>query len=515
MPPTHAPELSGSMKRRGVQILGELVANTPAQSRKLPMPGVETADVIDLVGLGIVHAWQDRVQKDPLGQGNEARVCLTNLSQELLAWHGCQATGCSEVVFREACACLCVGDDDEKKAMANRDRVMRIYRKRSATWNEYLNANKAIAQHYAEHYPEKIAEADESEPEEPVSKTFPNPAAFAGTSKSTSETYSWRVCFQMLSCILRALDETLQDGIDAPVLRMWRDAQSADDIINVYSELKHGISADRIKNPASWAPGLLLTSIELPTRSDTINKMVDNMDDMFVMAATKHFTDTAHVARKLKSYGDKPGCRLVLSYNGYVAEYDEDENGVPKRTYMRWLMATALHINYPFFQHLLAQPDVDVNARTWNDNRAPFSGLTTLLALPLILGNDFNSVPLQMMKDLLMHKDINPAVMDPHGHTVLHSLVDNIPDEKVATHNTHHATRLLQKWDNFLEAMRCCKAAGTPVQTRTTKTQHTAGELFERKRTSLMRCIRPSAQMRPWYMELVQTLDDMGEVLRC
>jgi hypothetical protein len=449
-------ELPASMVRRGLAAMPSAAPPPP----KVPPPGISDQDVVDLVGHGIIASWRECVQRDPLGTERGGRVGLADLTKDLMAWNSCQRTSCSDFVYRKACALLSIGDPDDAVATKKCCVFLCMYRARAEHLDKYLKAANDVRHFVAT----GLQPGDADMPgvyvmdgDEPVSGTFPSPLRFVNFH---SPNVMWRSCFSAMTCIVRALDETLLDGIDSPVLRMWRDARSEADMANLYAEFKWGVPKSRQRTPA-WLP-MVVTCALGTERQRVIHSLVANMQSSALarcVQQTVYISPEAAAAdleRLKQTYTDEYHERFVLSMNGFMSVTG---------AHVRLLTATVLWDNLTMFQHLLTCPDVDVNARTIVSG----GGMTEfppLLAIPVILAAKQNAFI--MLRMLLKRQDLDIGATDERGNTVLHALVHALV--RLEAH------QIAMHWRLFFYAIVEVKLKGAPLLARERRSHRTARE---------------------------------------
>lgn len=452
------PELSASMVVRGLAALPS--APPPAPPSKAPPPGISDQDVVDMVGLGIIASWRERVRRDPLGTERGSRVCLSDLTKEFVAWNSCQLMGCSEMVYREACAALSMGDPDEAAAVKKRSSFLIKYRQRAHCWDQYLASKKAVRDFISEAWQEDEENApdmDESEAEEPVNAAFPSPMDF---SVATARRGEWACCFSAMTCIVRALDETLWDSIDSPILRMWRDARSAADLANVYAEVKWGVPKSRQRNPAVWLTQLLTCAMG-SERDVVMDALVENTNAVMSRVKCMEYSHVGMLKLDFNLLRYLVGAPLFkLSLNGFYSVHG---------TRVRLLTATVLLNNLVMFEYLLSCPEVDINARTIV-NDGGMSEFPALLAIPCMLASKPQAEV--MLNLLLQREDLAIGAKDCEGQTVLHVLVERLL--------LLPRVQLAARWHTFLRAILNVKQAGAPLLARNRRGHHTARDILLR-----------------------------------
>lgn len=436
-------ELPASMVRRGLAAM----PSAPPPPPKLAPPGISDQDVVDLLGLGIIASWRECVQRDPLGTERGSRVGLADLTKDFMAWNSCQRTRCSDFVYRKACALLSIGSPDDAVAVKKCCVFLCMYKARAVEWGKDPKARNGA--------PPFFTTAVQPGGEEPVSVTFPAPFV-----NYHSPNVMWRSCFSAMTCIVRALDETLWDGIDAPVLRMWRDARSVADIANLYVELKWGVPKSRQRNPAMWLSTLVNSALgDEVLRVKDYEALSDKMRSL-----ERCIRCGVYLTPQLAAAHMEPlrhwSSRLVISRNGFVAVYGG---------HVRLLTWTVFCNNLSMFQHLLACPDVDVNARTILNNGG-MTEFTPLHATATMLASKPTAEV--MLKMLLDRPDLNISCQDADGNTVLHLLVNAL------TSSSSSVIGVL--WPRFLRAILRVKQLGVPLLARDRRNHYTARDVLMR-----------------------------------
>lgn len=420
------PELPASMVRRGLAALPD----APPPPPKVPPPGADSQDMWDLVALGIIASWREQVKlvypHGELSLMDGVPACLGDLTSELLAWNSCQRLGCSEIVFREACAVLSMGDPDAHAAEQKRCAFMQQYQPCAIEWNQIPTS--LIRRRGREH--------------EGGPRYFPRVDLGAATARRGP----WGSCFCALTSLVCAADDNMWDNKpDFTVLRLWRDAASHADLANVYAEVKWGISKQRRQwNPVMWLTQLATCAMGAD-RDPVMNALYSNMGHMTECIRHTVYISSAAAAADLQRY--KEQCNpFVLSMNGFV-NFDG--------THLRILTATVLWNNVSLFRHLLSLPEVDINARTIVD----YGGMTDfppLLAIPIMLAS---KVDAQVMLHLLLARaDLEIEATDLKGNTVLHLLVTELLGQQ--------SHKLPTIWMRFANAMQAVRSRGVPLMAR-------------------------------------------------
>lgn len=427
------PELPASMVRRGLAALPD----APPPPPKVPPPGADSQDLWDLVALGIIASWRERVQLYPYGKYSEMDgicACLTDLTRELLAWNSCQRLGCSEIVFREACAVLSMGDPDALAAEQKRYAFMQQYQPRAAEWNQFMTSLTRRLGHEHDGGPSYFPRVD--------------------LGATTARRGLWGSCFCAMTSLVCATDDNMWDNEpNFTVLRLWRDAASHADLANVYAEVKWGISKRRRQwNPITWLTQLATCAMGAD-RDPVMNALYSNMGHMTECIRHTVYISSAAAAADLQRY--KEQCTpFVLSMNGFV-NFDG--------THLRILTATVLWHNVALFQHLLSLPEVDINARTIVDDGG-MTDFPALLAIPIMLAS---KVDAQVMLHLLLARgDLEIEATDHDGNTVLHLLVAELLNQQ-----SHQLPTI---WIRFANAMRAVLSRGVPLMARDLRHGRTA-----------------------------------------